>query len=372
MASFHFSPELLGIIASHSDITTLKTLRLTSHTLCFFATKYLFSEVSLYTEDESCQAFESILTHPQLSDKVYKVRLNTVEVDYDSDTEVEELEPPPKWEKLLTKLPSLSNLESVVLRFDKNCAKSGDWIEPAQSDEYRETIIQWLGIGLGSLRRPLKELGIQNQQNVTPISEEVEEVLNALKSLRLNVVHELEPACPENEIYKEELHKFYETILPSVWLEPTMGSLQKLSLYSSFYWGFWPKLSLDGVHFPNLQSLALGNFSFFKDEQLDWILSHSTLEELYLDDCPILLEARILDNENDLSESPIPKSELEFRKNEDRSDSWHYNYPSRWSNYFASIEAGLPHLRHFAFGHNAAWDYPGGVPLKKKRTLRQR
>lgn len=85
MASFHFSPELLGIIASHSDITTLKTLRLTSHTLCFFATKYLFSEVSLYTEDESCQAFESILTHPQLSDKVYKVRLNTVEVDYVSE-----------------------------------------------------------------------------------------------------------------------------------------------------------------------------------------------------------------------------------------------------------------------------------------------
>lgn len=148
-----------------------------------------------------------------------------------------------------------------------------------------------------------------------------------------------------------------------------MGSLQKLSLYSSFYWGFWPKLSLDGVHFPNLQSLALGNFSFFKDEQLDWILSHSTLEELYLDDCPILLEARILDNENDLSESPIPKSELEFRKNEDRSDSWHYNYPSRWSNYFASIEAGLPHLRHFAFGHNAAWDYPGGVPFEKEKDL---
>lgn len=85
MASFNFPPELLGIVASHSDITTLKALRLASRALCSFATKYLFSEVSLYTEDESCQAFESILTHPQLKDQVHKVRLNTVEVDYVSD-----------------------------------------------------------------------------------------------------------------------------------------------------------------------------------------------------------------------------------------------------------------------------------------------
>jgi hypothetical protein len=118
----------------------------------------------------------------------------------DSDAEIELFEPPHKWQELITKLPDLPNLESVVLRFDKNAAIDDDWREPPQANEYRTTLLEWLGTALASLQKPLKELGIQNQQNVTPISEELSQVLTTLKSLRLNVVHELEPPSPENEI----------------------------------------------------------------------------------------------------------------------------------------------------------------------------
>jgi hypothetical protein len=97
-------------------------------------------------------------------------------------------------------LPKIPNLESVILRFDKNATLDDDYPEAPQSVDYRETIIQWLGTGLVSLERPLKELGIQNQQNVTPLSNVFQQVLRTLSSLRLNVVHSSDSACPENEI----------------------------------------------------------------------------------------------------------------------------------------------------------------------------
>lgn len=86
MASFNnVPPELIAIITSLSDTETLKALRLTNHMLCAFATKSVFSTISLYTDDKSCETFESIITHPQLKEYVRKVRLNTVEVDYVND-----------------------------------------------------------------------------------------------------------------------------------------------------------------------------------------------------------------------------------------------------------------------------------------------
>lgn len=85
MASLNVPREIIAIIASLSDTETLKALRLTNHMLCAFATKSVFSTVSLYTDDKSCEAFESVITHPQLKEYVHKVRLNTVEVDFVSD-----------------------------------------------------------------------------------------------------------------------------------------------------------------------------------------------------------------------------------------------------------------------------------------------
>jgi hypothetical protein len=174
----------------------------------------------------------------------------------------------------------------------------------------------------------------------------MEQVLQKLTSLRLNVIHELDEAAPETEIevcfyntmlhrslhsllpQKPEPHEFFTRILPSIWLKPAMGSLENLSLYSTFYWGAYPRVNLDGVHFPRLKSLSLGHFSFVDDKQLDWILEHSsTLEELYLDDCPIMIALRLL-SESDLSNCQIPKDDLE-QKVEDHMSQFRYTYPRR-------------------------------------------
>ncbi|KAI3171832.1 hypothetical protein CBS147317_1261 [Penicillium roqueforti] len=122
MALFTLPSELLAIITSLSDTETLKALRLTNHMLCSSATKNLFSTVSLFTEDISCEAFESIITHPQLKEYMHKIRLNTVEFISDPDTDNDELELPVKWKELLLMLPNIPNLKSIVLRFDKYAA----------------------------------------------------------------------------------------------------------------------------------------------------------------------------------------------------------------------------------------------------------
>ena len=101
-------------------------------------------------------------------------------------------------------LPDLPNLESVVLRFDKNCAVENDYADKPQTEEYRATVMKWLFAELVSLRQTLKELGIQNYQNVAPppgtTSDQIKQVLSTLTSLRLNVVHETDQAAPEHDI----------------------------------------------------------------------------------------------------------------------------------------------------------------------------
>lgn len=100
-------------------------------------------------------------------------------------------------------LKDLPNLQSVVLSFDKNCAVEPDFADVPQTEEYRATVMEWLFSELGALQRPLKELGIQNYQNVAPpksTSDQLNQMLSTLTSLRLNVVHEQYEAAPENEI----------------------------------------------------------------------------------------------------------------------------------------------------------------------------
>lgn len=169
---------------------------------------------------------------------------------------------------------------------------------------------------------------------------------------------------------KEEPHEFFTHALPTHFLKPAMtASLQSLSLYSSLYWGFYPHFNLEGMHFPLLKSLTLGNFSFYTDTQLDWILSHGhSLQELYLDDCPILFYISVFRDEEDTPSDrcPIPKSDM--RRSEKADRRLDYAYPRRWYDYFRAFEDGLQWLREFGFGVNAAWG-EDGLPFERERDI---
>ncbi|UPL03280.1 hypothetical protein LCI18_014214 [Fusarium solani-melongenae] len=83
--------------------------------------------------------------------------------------------------------------------------------------------------------------------------------------------------------------------LPYTWLRPSIaGHLRVLSLYCHEPWGWFPKMDFrlvgagDGM--PNLKVLALGNYTFSHEWQVEWVGSLG-IEKLYLDGCAILFQA---------------------------------------------------------------------------------
>ncbi|CAG8344830.1 unnamed protein product [Penicillium salamii] len=360
-------PEILLMITSLADTATLRSLRLTSRAICASATQLLFRTITLFDRDDSCNAVESIMRHPSLRGLVRKIYLQTVEQDYDLDRGMpdEIPDPPEKWRKLLAMLPTLPNFESIALRFDKNCCEDSSLFGDAvQTEEYRNIVMKWVLSEVVALPRPLKELAIQNNQNTTELGVYGDEILDGLISLRLNTVHEAEAAAPEDEVEKPEFHDYFNRLLPTVWLKPAMSSLRNLTLYSNIYWGFYPRPPLKGIHFPNLQSLSLGNYCFFEDAQLDWILSHSTLQDLYLDDCAILFQIYLC-AEDPRNLEIIPRSSMQ--QDPEKGNGFFHTYPRRWSDYFASLESGLPHLRHFAIGRS---NWEGGLPFEQEQDIK--
>ncbi|RSL89878.1 hypothetical protein CEP51_000995 [Fusarium floridanum] len=87
----------------------------------------------------------------------------------------------------------------------------------------------------------------------------------------------------------------FET-LPYTWLRPSVANnLRVLSLYCHEPWGWFPRMDFrlvgagDGM--PNLKVLALGNYTFSHEWQIEWIGSFLRVEKLYLDGCTILFQA---------------------------------------------------------------------------------
>jgi len=142
-------------------------------------------------------------------------------------------------------------------------------------------------------------------QNLTS-SEAFKRVLASpsLTDLKMLVVCEEDDASPENSVWLPEKYDFFES-LPQTWLAPSLAqNLRVLSLYCRHFWGWCPKMDFrlvnPGSGFPNLRVLALGNYIFSHDWQIDWVASlglengRGGLEELYLDDCPVMVNARFI------------------------------------------------------------------------------
>ncbi|CAG9983670.1 unnamed protein product [Clonostachys byssicola] len=160
-------------------------------------------------------------------------------------------------------------------------------------------------------RIPLKtltisNLGDYNDERLTN-SDAFKSVLESkeLVDLKLQITTQAYDPAPEEELYLCDKYDFFAA-LPSTWLSPTVaGNLNTMSLYCRDYWGWNPKMDFRAVRpglgvdsgFPNLKVLALGRYVFSHEWQVDWIASlgrqngRGGLEELYLDNCPIMYHA---------------------------------------------------------------------------------
>lgn len=197
--------------------------------------------------------------------------------------------------------------------------------------------------------------------------------------------------------------------LPKTLLFPSIAdNLRVLSLYGPPNFGWYPPLDLHRINcqgksplnagLPNLRVLALGEFAFTQTWQVNWIASLGKgyggrgLEELYLDDCNVLSEARRFRRQTgettigrdssgraikiDISEFPDVASVVRI-PSETETGLDHVKYDLRWHHILNSWRQSMTSLKVFIMGrgdHNDSFggfiqsvveaNYPDQLPIR--------
>ncbi|KAL3444582.1 hypothetical protein BJX65DRAFT_170395 [Aspergillus insuetus] len=379
--------EIINRIFYFAPRASRKQLRHASSLTGGIGRNWVFESARIAPLQSSCEKFRSILDNPEIAANVTKVYIDTVRPRddrcYREEKDQDEFEkealnavpgeddlPRPFWD-LVNRLNEFPRLQSVALCFHPECdGEENDWNWVTQTIEFRHSVLRKTFAILANLPRLPTELAIQDLQNINPTGADVErdikKVLGGLKSLRLNIANERDEGNGEHDIEKEALHSFFPS-LGSTWLAPTAANLEHLTLYSQCYFGFFPTCDLTDIHFPHLKTLALGNFTFMHDSQLDWITSHgATLQELYLDDCPIIYQVMV--DAKDIDRTVLGQDAYapHQRVNEGKL---YASYPKCWSDYFGAFDAKLPHLQHFRFGQCPNWWYNESPPFEEEGRI---
>ncbi|KYG13581.1 hypothetical protein FVEG_17631 [Fusarium verticillioides 7600] len=312
--------------------------------------------------------FTSIATSPHLRTHVKEITVdaNTGLYEYTSyDTH----ELSSGFFNALPHLRYFSNLTSLHLRFSEYCGNENREWQPARVEEgwpFRYRILDIIPhciVGLWSRAKlveaderanlrffgpryrdddpefvtgcmeHLQELTISNladyrDSNLTS-SDAWQQLLRLphLQDLKLLITTEYYRL--KNQTYlPPERHEFFQK-LPYTWLSPSLGiHLRTLSLYYTEYWGWFPTMNLYEIGtLPQLKILALGKFVFMDERQTNWIASigesnaSGGLEELYLDDCPILFKAR---QRSPLTSDGYPYHHAGLANNKDSSETKEY------------------------------------------------
>lgn len=332
--SFALQPDLLNC-------------RLLNHAVGSLATSASFRHIRLEAVSGENDGFMQIAMSPHLRPLVREITCDTwvgpdFEYHCNGDYQV-----PEQFMKHLPCLRFFANLKALHLRFNEHCgAEEEDYglsIEETYNFRYRvlNTVFRCLaGTWSAEKQRKLDErldldIDIEPQtyevpdDQVTPgpihietltvsnladyndkrltSSDAFQTVINSphLTDLKLLIAVETDEAAPENGIYFKQKYEMFQS-LPQTWLSPVLAqNLKVLSLFCADYWGWNPKMDFRAVNpiagsdsgFPNLRVLALGNYIFSHEWQVDWIASlgkkngRGGLEELYLDDCPIMFHS---------------------------------------------------------------------------------
>ncbi|KAF2824877.1 hypothetical protein CC86DRAFT_48067 [Ophiobolus disseminans] len=260
------------------------------------------------------------------------------------------------WQSCIPLIPSLHNLRAVSLKFT-NRVCNPDRERPfynycgTESVPMRTHTLRQLFAALDHTHLNVETLSIENLQDYTPhvyTEPSFQNVRAKLKGLHLNIAMEYSEHGPDQDSNIPDKHTFFNRQLNAHWLAPTQKQLTHLTLYGDSFWGVYPRWDPRGLHFPALKSLSLGNWSIAHEWQVDWILSHvDTLEELYLDDCPIVHALRFEQNQYGALE--WAEGELSVK---DYGFEAGYMYPSlRWSRVLPLFTSHLKKLKRFGMAH---------------------
>lgn len=362
-------PEIISLIANELDgrTSTLKALRGVNKTCESACTRLLFHHLTLGLDTRSMAHLHCILGNPAIRHVVIHLSINTAEYTdknmdtFDWDDRDEELLK--LFNHYLTRVGRFHNLKSAHLTFSKSCVgpplRRHWWASQVpESVGFRTELLQSLFRGLNDTKNPMPKfhsLTIENLQDwdedALVKSIDFTTIMAKIRCLELQVATEHDEGSPTKFLEKKELHEFFNNQLRRDWISPCAQNLTQLKLYAgTVYWGYIPKCVLP--HLPNLKSLSLGKMTFTHDSQLSWILSHAaTLEELVLDDCPIIIGAAWYGT---LDADGYPLDTTAVITADSIST---LTYTSRWHHYFRSFRRELRNLRSLRCGFDSdAWE----------------
>ncbi|KAJ3463790.1 hypothetical protein MRS44_008576 [Fusarium solani] len=302
--------EIFALFPKH----LLLRLRCVSRAFALLATPGAFRSLRLRAYRDEPQRFIQIATSERLRNNVREVTCDTWSgPDLDRRT-IYDIEAVQAYSDFLNALPyiaSFRNLEAFHLRF-------GTVQEEARI--IRSTVIERVfqdlaGISLdhpfGEKSHPslpidpptpiqLKTLTISNLEdsinNKLVNSEAFQAIISSpcLVDLRLYLATDTKSLTQSSSSKCSDQSDMFDS-LPYTWLTPSIsGNLRVLSLYCHKPWGWFPKMDFrlvgagDGM--PNLKVLALGNYTFSHEWQVE-LIGSLAIEKLYLDGCAILFQA---------------------------------------------------------------------------------
>lgn len=358
--------------ALDSDVEALKAARLVKKELGALATEVLFRKAILNNTNESAQKFRKLLTSSE-NHRVRNLIINTSDDPEFSGTHHEEAELSESFLEMLKLIHEIENLQEVELKFAQQCAVEevtawSRWTkEVAETLWFRKKVLEEL---LPALRRAKKVryLTIKNLQDYHDKSifecEDFGIIRDRLTQLHLQIATEYDEASPEYTIEKPALHAGFTQDLLNAWLKPLGGQLTHLTLYGAeSMWGIWPLVDLRNIPtFVRLKSLSFGNLTIAHDWQIEWIVSHAeTLEELILDDCPIVTALR-------MDEKPAKANfpDLPVLRSGRMGNDYFTQVPLRWHAVLERFRIEMPQLHHFAMGHG---DWDEGRSFEQRHEL---
>ncbi|KAF1954577.1 hypothetical protein CC80DRAFT_475821 [Byssothecium circinans] len=338
--------ELQLYIVQYLDIPALKALRLVCRTASAIAVVQLFHTITLRFTDGSATRLKQILADDKLRPLVKKVILDGERGRQEAQEEWEEegvTRQEFAWSLAIATIAGFPSLREIELQFDDERHSDWDrWLDDLDARiKYREDYMKLTFTALQSAKL-VDSLTIFHLLDAScrcpgPQFRDGEGKIANPDRLTLMIAITWDDAAPEANLEQAAVQECFNQGLENLWLKPTQLQLTHLTLYADIYWGIYPFSDLRGLCFPKLQSLALGNFSIAHGWQIDWITSHGqTLEELILDDCPIVYALQLGDydaRDNDWEEDSIKLVEM------------------RWSNVFPLFQQRLKRLRHFGVGH---------------------
>jgi hypothetical protein len=340
----------------------LKAVRLVSKELSAVATETLFHTAVLRNEEESATCFCKVI-HSSLRALVRRVAIHTSDnplLQYDGQ---EEADLQRGFIKAFGALPQIENLREVELNFAVGCAVQDPEIglgqEVAETEDFRKTVLLALFQHLAKAEK-VEILSISNLQDAMPDeifnNDNFRTVRSRLSKLALRITAEIYDAAPERSISMPALHCGFRDSLPDIWLKPMTSQLTHLTIYGSgCMWGVWPVTDFRKIPpFPRIKSLSFGNWTIAHDWQIEWILAHApTLEELFLDNCPIVIALKMMGEEAQANFPDLEPDEVE--SNMFGESRYYKEIDLRWHHVLDRLRTGLPFLQRFALG-SGNWD----------------